>query len=76
MTDREEHNKLVRDNNSPVPAKITSNSNKDEIEQLKEQNTTLSNGLTKYMVMVLKLGNVMNQNGLAVEVNEIVGACL
>ena len=74
MTDREEHNKLVRDNNSP--AKITSNSNKDEIEQLKKQNNKLSTGLIKYMTMVLKMVQVMDKNGLSVEAGEITADCL
>ena len=35
----------------------------DEIEQLKKQNNKLSTGLTKYMVMVLKMVQVMDTNG-------------
>ena len=48
----------------------------DEIEQLKKQNNKLSTGLIKYMVMVLKMVQVMDKNGLSVEVKEITKECL
>jgi hypothetical protein len=48
----------------------------DEIEQLKKQNNKLSTGLIKYMVMVLKMVQVMDKNGLSVEAGEITEECL
>ena len=66
MADCQEHKKLVRDNISLT----------DEIEQLKKQNNKLSTGLTKYMVMVLKMVQVMDKNGLSVEAGEITADCL
>lgn len=48
----------------------------DEIEQLKKQNNKLSTGLIKYMVMVLTMVQVMDKNGLSVEVKEITKECL
>ena len=45
-------------------------------EHLKEQANKLSVGLVKYMNMVLRMVQIMNQNGLAVEVKEIIGLYL
>ena len=43
----------------------------DENDHLKEQAHDLSTSLVKFMNIVLRMVHAMNQNGLAVEVNEI-----
>ena len=48
----------------------------DEIEQLKKQNNKLSNGIVKYMNIVLRMVQVMDKNGLSVEVKDITADCL
>jgi hypothetical protein len=47
-----------------------------EIDRLKQQNDKISSGLLKYMNIVLKMVQVMDQNGLSVEVKEITMECL
>ena len=59
---QEKYNNLVNENISLT----------DENDHLKEQTRNLSTGLMTYMNIVLKMVQVMNQNGLAVEVNEII----
>ena len=44
----------------------------DENDHLKEQAHDLSTSLVKFMNIVLRMVHVMNQNGLAVDVNEII----
>ena len=44
----------------------------DENAHLKDQTHNLSTTLMKYMNIVLKMVQIMNQNGLAVDVNEII----
>ena len=44
----------------------------DENDHLKEQAHDLSTALVKFMNIVLKMVQVMNQNGLSVDVNEII----
>ena len=44
----------------------------DENDHLKEQAHDLSTSLVKFMNIVLRMVHVMNQNGLSVEVNEII----
>ena len=59
---QEKYNKLVNENISLT----------DENDHLKEQAHTLSTTLIAYMNIVLKMVQIMNQNGLAVDVNEII----
>ena len=63
---QEKYNNLVNENISLT----------DENDHLKEQAHTLSTTLVKYMNMVLRMVQIMNQNGLAVEVKEIIGLYL
>ena len=44
----------------------------DENDHLKEQAHDLSTSLVKFMNIVLRMVHVMNQNGLSVDVNEII----
>ena len=62
----EKYNNLVNENISLT----------DENDHLKEQAHTLSTSIMKYMNMVLRMVQVMTQNGLAVEVKEIIGLYL
>ena len=55
-------NKLVNENISLT----------DENDHLKDQTHNLSTTLMKYMNIVLQMVQVMNQNGLSVDVNEII----
>ena len=59
---QEKYNKLVNENISLT----------DENDHLKEQTHNLSTTLMKYMNIVLRMVQIMNQNGLAVDVNEII----
>ena len=62
----EKYNNLVNENISLT----------DENDHLKEQAHTLSTGLMKYMNMVLRMVQIMNQHRLAVEVKKIIGLYL